>query len=311
MSKNRKIGLIAGRSAETLVKNLKNLDLKVFLFTGNEDNKAIPIADKSFVQFITINDKESIKSAVKWFVDQEIEAIILGTGIWFAHEIAIELNKRYNIPLSHNPEFISTFKSKSLTKELFIADKIPTPKYILIKNETIPSFINFPKVIKSDIDLFPVWLCHTKEEFDKWYESLSKEVIASGILIEDYYDGSDFTVPIFATRDNVKAPLVVQWSKQKNYKLKGFSEYQESIIPKKIQDDLRLLCENFISKLGYFGVARADIRYVDENNYYFLEINSVISIREEGSSYQAFREQGINLINEALKTYLYNLSDND
>ena len=53
-------------------------------------------------------------------------------------------------------------------------------------------------------------------------------------------------------------------------------------------------------------MCRFDIR-ITEEDYYFLEINSVISIRTEGSSYQSMIEQGVEMEKVAIDTYLKNI----
>jgi D-alanine-D-alanine ligase-like ATP-grasp enzyme len=133
--------------------------------------------------------------------------------------------------------------------------------------------------------------------------------LSKGILIEEYIDGNDLTIPVFASINSVECPCLVYWSKQTNYKLEGFGELTNDKIPLDIEQVLLKDCQSMIQKLGYFGVCRFDIR-VSKEEYYFLEINSVVSIRDEGSSFKAMKAKGINYVKKSIDVYLNNIKNN-
>ena len=135
---------------------------------------------------------------------------------------------------------------------------------------------------------------------------MSKAIIINGIIIEEYADGNDCTVPVFSDIDNIHAPAIVYWSKQQTYKLKGFSKLKSYTLSQNQEDLIVRKCEEIVHNIGYRGVCRFDIR-ITNDNYYFLEINSVISIRSEGTSFQALKEKGINILEKSLKVYLNNI----
>jgi carbamoylphosphate synthase large subunit len=306
-----KIGLITGKSGNTLVKYLKGEGHDVFVVTGDRINGGIDFANETYFKFFDIRNNNDlfINEICDWLLAKKIDGFILGTGVWFAHEIANRLSKKHNISVSHNVNYLGIFKNKYETKKLFEQFGLNTPLYQFLSDKEENITLKLPFVVKSNIDLFPVWLCHSYEDFMVFKERINEVVWGKGILIEEYIEGNDLTIPVFAGIESVESPCLVYWSKQANYKLEGFGELTNDKIPKNIEQILLKDCQSMIEKLGYFGVCRFDIR-VSNKEYYFLEINSVVSIRDEGSSFKAMKDVGINYVEKAIKVYLNNITNN-
>jgi len=303
-----KIGIITGKSGNTLVKHLNNLGHTVYVVTGDLEKGGANFAKDYFHNYFNVKDDNALqyKNICEWLLEYEIEGFILGTGVWFAHDIAKILNIDHGIPCSHSVEYISVFKDKIKTKELFEEYGLKTPDYQCLYDKTTDIKLSTPFVVKSNIDLFPVWLCHEISDFIKFKDTIDDSVWAKGVLIEQFIEGNDLTVPVFTSIGNVEESCLVYWSKQKNYKLKGFGELTNDKIPKNVESNLLIECNSMISNLGYYGVCRFDIR-VSNNKYYYLEINSVVSIRNEGTSFNAMRNVGINYVEKAIEIYINNI----
>ena len=295
---NKIIGLIAGKSSGTLTRALQGKGYKVALICGKVTDDGYDIADFKLCKFFEVdNDEKEITESIDFFKNLNIDGFILGTGTWFAIEIAIRLGK-VGLKISHSIDVLKTYKDKSITKQIFRDNFFPVPKEEILFEYKEPK-LTPPFVVKSNIDLFPVFLCHSYDEFNLFINSLSKEVISKGVLVEEYIKGNDCTIPVFSTKKNVIAPKIIYWSKQENYRLKGFGELEKFRISEKNEKIILQKCQQLISKSSYLGVCRFDIR-ISEDSFYFLEINSVVSIREEGSSFQAMKNNGINYIEESL-----------
>jgi hypothetical protein len=303
-----KIGIITGKSGNTLVKRLKELGHDVFVVSGDLDHGGCIYANDYFLKYFNYgsDNNSDFNKIITWLLEKEIQGFIMGTGVWFAHEIAILLFRNYNIPISHSIDHLLLFKNKEKTKLLFKEFNFNTPDYEMVYTRNPEVTLKFPFVVKSNIDLFPVWLCHSNDAFLKFLNGINEFVLNCGVLLEEFIQGNDLTIPVFARKNKVLAPKLIYWSKQLNYKLEGFDELTNDTVPLDSHANILSSCEKFISYLGYFGVCRFDIR-VSNSNFYFLEINSVVSIRDEGSSFNAMKEEGINYLEESLSVYLENL----
>lgn len=305
-----KIGIITGKSGNTLVRYLKEQGHTIYVITGDLENGGVIFAKEYYHHYFNINDDNSVvyTDICEWLQSNSVGGFILGTGVWFAHDIALMLNNSYGIPCSHSVDYISVFKDKIMTKGLFKKYGLRTPVYQSFYDKNTDVKLCVPFVVKSSIDVFPVWLCHKLVDFNVFKDSMSDSVWARGVLIEQYIEGNDLTVPVFSARGESKESCLVYWSKQKNYKLEGFGELTSDRIPEEVEGGILDECNLMIADLGYFGVCRFDIR-VSNNEYYYLEINSVVSIRNEGSSFKAMKDVGINYLEKAIDVYIKNINN--
>lgn len=303
-----KLGIVTGKSGNTLVKYLVGLGHEVYVITGDYKSGGGEHAKAVYYKYFIVADDstEEYKKICNWLVDKGIDGFILGTGVWFAHEIAFKLNKEYGVSISHNVDYLGVFKNKFKTKELFAKFGLMSAKHQFLTTKIFNFELEPPFVVKNNIDLFPVWLCHSIEEFLTFQSKTSDSIWTRGVLLEEYIEGNDLTIPVFARVNSVDVPCLVYWSKQANYKLEGFGDLTQDRIPVEVQQKLLKECKLMIEDLGYFGVCRFDVR-VSKEEYYYLEINSVVSIRDEGSSFKAMKEVGINYVERAMTVYLDNI----
>lgn len=304
-----KLGIVTGKSGKTLVKYLVELGHEVYVVTGDHKNGGGEYARDVYYKYFDVKNenRSEYQLICDWLVNIGIEGFILGTGVWFAHEIAYKLSKEFDVCISHNVDYLGVFKNKLKTKELFIDFGLNTPRYQYLSSKDTNLIFEPPFVVKSNIDLFPVWLCHSREDFLAFQIETVDAIWNKGVLLEEYIEGNDLTIPVFAGLKSVDVPSLVYWSKQVNYRLEGFGELTGDRIPENVQDCILKECKKMIEELGYFGVCRFDIR-VSKSAYYYLEINSVVSIRDEGSSFLAMKEVGINYVERAMSVYLDNIA---
>lgn len=301
-----RIGLVTGRSGSTLVRHLVKLGHDVFLVSGSKLDSGYELARDSYIRYIPKENytKSHIQDLVEFLVHSEIDGFILGTGVWFAHDIAKELHEK-GIRVSHDIFTIDVFKNKLRTKDLFVQNSFSVARHVT--DLASVNELTFPIVLKSNIDLFAVCKFDDKQTLIDYVNSLDGQIISRGLIIEEYLEGSDATIPIFIEKNGkCFSPGVVYWSKQSNYKLEGFEEYRQQWLDKETEKDLVNIAKSFIQKMDYYGVCRFDIRF-NEEKIVWLEINSVVSIRNSGSSFKALEAVGVNYVELALETYLNNI----
>ena len=89
-----RIGLVAGKSGETIIKEIQKKNHDVVLLCGNKNDSGVKFANEVLVlDFNLSNTEEYVTIAYDYFIKQKIDAFVLGTGTWFAFEIAEMLLK--------------------------------------------------------------------------------------------------------------------------------------------------------------------------------------------------------------------------
>ena len=275
MEKKECIAIIAGISGEVIVKELKKLNYNTFVISGRKEDSGMNISDRNFV--VDVREKELIYNEL---VKNSIDKVILGTGHILAFELVDFLSKK-GIKVSVNPKSSLIAKDKFAYKEELVKNGILTPKYMEIAlNEKyniqeILDKIGYPCVVKSTIDTTYPKKANTKEELERHIEAIRKT--NSPILVEQFIEGIDTTVPVYSNPKETKAILVSYYSKADACKLEGFgNDLIKEILSKETEKKLLRFSEDVIRKTNILGMARLDI-IVDKNqNFYVLECNSVM-----------------------------------
>ena len=233
------------------------------------------ISDKSFVA--DLREKELIYNEL---VKNSIDKVILGTGHVLAFNLIDFLAKK-GIKVSVNPKSSLIAKDKFAYKEELVKNGILTPKYIEIALDTeyniqeILDKVGCPCVVKSTIDTTYPKKANTKEELEKHIETIRKT--NSPIVVEQFIEGIDTTVPVYSNPKETKAILVSYYSKADACKLEGFgNDLIKGKLNKEVEEKLLRFSEDVIRKTNILGMARLDI-IVDKNEkFYVLECNSVM-----------------------------------
>jgi len=188
---------------------------------------------------------------------------------------------------------------KVMAKKIFIAEKIPTPKFFEVK--AIEELVNtdhckFPLIVKPRFEGSSKGLSESSRVENK--EELKKQVeyVVSAYkqpaLVEEFIAGQEFTVAIIGNDPPEAMPIVqikIDGRLQLNNKFYTFaritSDRLEYICPARITHDLKKKI-NEIAIKTYRAVecrdfGRVDFRVDSEGNPYVLEINPLPSLSTE------------------------------
>jgi carbamoylphosphate synthase large subunit len=268
-----KVGLIAGISGRELTRELKKIGKIVYLIGGRPDEAGFDEADHFFC--IDLRNREQIAKHLK---DNGIEHVILGTGHELAFALAAYLEEK-GVHTSVDVEASRAAKNKAEFKKLLEEKGYLTPRYMCLKDkeyalDSIINYVGIPCVVKSPTDKQLPQKVNTKSEL----ETLLSQNLKSGneVLLEEFIDGIDCTIPVVANYLETKALLFSYYSKAESCHLNGFQKNvcKKRLNPEKEQEILKL-SEEIIRETGIIGLCRLDL-IINEEKYYILECNSVI-----------------------------------
>lgn len=220
---------------------------------------------------------------------------------------------------------------KVMAKKIFIAEKIPTPRFFEVKNSdelVNTDHCKFPLIIKPRFEGSSKGLSENSRVEN--IEELKKQVeyvvntYKQPALVEEFISGQEFTVAIVGNESPEIMPVVqikIDGRLQLNDKFYTFaritSDRLEYVCPARINQDLK----NRLSELAlrtYESVecrdfGRVDFRVDSDENPYVLEINPLPSLSTEDVFMLLAKETGISyeqmigkILNSALKRYNLN-----
>ena len=189
-----------------------------------------------------------------------------------------------NIKYTHSGVISSMFAmDKEISKKIFTKNKILTPKFIKINNDTksinfrmIKNYLKYPVVIKpiNEGSSLDVYICNNKISL---LTSLKKMKSYKEILIEKFIPGREIQVAIMG---NKKLGAIELKPKRKfyDYKAKYNSKAKtKHIIPvnltKKNYKKVNQIALRAHKLLNCRGVTRSDFKFY-KNKFYLLELNT-------------------------------------
>ncbi len=198
--------------------------------------------------------------------------------------------------------------NKLVSKKIFIKNKILSPKYSIIKDNSaqnrkkiykrIIKKFKFPVVIKpiNEGSSVGVYICK-KNNFIKNLKKLENE---KEILIEEYIPGREIQVAIMGSRKLGTIELVPK-RKFYDYKAKYDKKAEtKHILPVKLPIKKLNEVENIALKAhkitGCRGITRSDFRY-NNNKFYLLEVNTQPGLTELSLVPEIAKFKGINFYN--------------
>ncbi len=220
---------------------------------------------------------------------------------------------------------------KVMAKKIFIAEKIPTPKFFEIKNaeELLNTdHCKFPLIVKPRFEGSSKGLSESsrvanKEELKKQVEYIV-DTYKQPALIEEFISGQEFTVAIVGN-DQPEAMPVVQIKIDGRLKLNDkfytfariTSNRLEYICPARITQELKKkiidLALRTYKAVECRDFGRVDFRVDSEGNPYVLEINPLPSLSTEDVFKLVANNIGISyeemigkILNSAIKRYNLN-----
>ena len=171
---------------------------------------------------------------------------------------------------------------KEIAKKIFIKNKILTPNYIKIKNNSninykkIKNYLNYPVVIKplNEGSSLDVYICNSKSSLSN---KIKKMKNYREILVEKFIPGREIQVAIMG---NKKLGAIELKPKRKfyDYKAKYDSKAKtKHIIPvnlsKKNYNKVNQIAFKAHNLLKCRGITRSDFKFY-KNKFYLLELNT-------------------------------------
>ena len=205
--------------------------------------------------------------------------------------------------------------NKIISKKLFVKKKIPTPKFLILKDKfetnslkilkKIKKKLNFPVVIKpvNEGSSVGVYICNEKN-FINNLKNLSNE---KEILVEKYIPGREIQVAIMGKK-KLGAIELIPKRKFYDYKAKYDKNAKtKHILPVNLTPQKLKEVENLALKAHKItkckGITRSDFRYFN-NKFYLLEVNTQPGMTELSLVPEIAKFKGIsfhNLINWMIK----------
>ena len=290
----KKILILAGGYSKEREISLKTAKA-VFKQIKNDYNCKILDPKNGFIKKIRKFKPNAIFNALhgRYGEDGYIQLILENEGIKYTHS---------------GVEASSVCINKIISKEIFIKNKINTPKYIILRESFINNLnqitkivqkkLKFPVVIKpvNEGSSVGVYICN-KNNFVKNLTKLSNE---REILIEQYIPGREIQVAIMGSKKLGTIELVPR-RKFYDYKAKYDKKAKtKHILPvdlpkKKIQEVEKIAFKaHKITKCK--GITRSDFRYY-KNKFYLLEINTQPGMTELSLVPEIAKYKGISFNN--------------
>ncbi|WP_371371336.1 D-alanine--D-alanine ligase [Sporomusa aerivorans] len=179
---------------------------------------------------------------------------------------------------------------KAVTKRLFIAEGIPTPRsqfyskqdgdYPAIAAEILSTF-GVPVVVKAAAQGSSIGVVIVDDAAD--IEAAIREAFkySDHIIIEEFIKGKELTVSILGTDNPEALPIIeiVPQSGRYDYTSKYTKGATEYIVPARLRaevtDNVQQIAVKAYKLLGCRGIGRVDVMLNTENQPYILEINTI------------------------------------
>jgi D-alanine-D-alanine ligase len=185
---------------------------------------------------------------------------------------------------------------KVMAKKIFIAEKIPTPKFFEIKSELSSldsDHLKFPLIVKprfegSSKGLSESSRVENKEELKKQIEYIIA-TYKQPALVEEFIRGEEFTVALIGNDPPQALPVVqikIDGKLKLDDKFYTFGHVKddklEYVCPAKIKPELRKAIEELavrtFNAIDCLDFGRVDFRVDEKGNPYVLEINPLPSL---------------------------------
>ena len=192
------------------------------------------------------------------------------------------------IPYTHSG-VISSFNAmnKLISKEIFIKNKIKTPKFFYIKKKEYKSStikknlnnkkINFPTVLKpiNEGSSLGVTICKNKVQLFKTFQSLFKKY--NELILEEYIGGQEVQVAVINGKSVGAIELVPKrlfYDYKAKYTKKAKTKHvMPARLSKRKYDEVLKIAKKTHNILNCRGVTRSDFKFY-KNTFYLLEINT-------------------------------------
>ncbi len=217
---------------------------------------------------------------------------------------------------------------KIMAKKIFIAEGVPTPKFLEIKNSdsfTDADHLKFPLIVKPRFEGSSKGLNeNSRVENMEELKNQARYIINSykqPALVEEFISGQEFTVAIIGNDPAIAMPIIqikIDGHLKLNNRFYTFaritSNRLEYVCPAHITEELNKKIADIALKaynaVECYDFGRVDFRVDNDGNPYVLEINPLPSLSTEDVFPIVAKQAGLSyeqmigkIINSALKRY--------
>lgn len=297
------IGLIAGKSGDSLTDELHKRGYRVAIVCGRMGEAGYDSADER-----VILDLLEFEKIAQFFREQGVKKVIIGTGHYLAFGL-VERLEQAGFKTNIDVEKSLLAKDKVRFKKKLEEIGVDTPAYasFLTREEFYKDGAMFPLpcVVKSNTDTIQP---RKVNDIENLLEAAEDVFLTNAVLLlEQYIQGNDCTVAVVNDGITIRPLGVLYYSKAKEYGLKGFDLAKSERISEEKEKEVCKIASDIVSKIGFSGLVRVD--FIISERVYVLELNSVIVTGYHGSAYPFFKKQGINIAAEALNASLIFLEE--
>ena len=181
-------------------------------------------------------------------------------------------------------------------KKILKKNKFLTPKWVEFREGLEITDISFPCIVKPNAQGSTFGLSYVEKTKDLMHAIMNSQKFDKSILIEEYIAGKEITVGII---QESPMPIVEILPKNKIYDYKckytaGMSEYNcPAHIKKSLSEKIMSDSVKIFKLLGCKGYGRIDFIIDKNENYYFLEINTLPGMTSTSLLPLAAKAQGI------------------
>lgn len=288
LSSEREISLRTGNSVSEALKSIM-IPHKLYDFSLNTLNELID--DHITLAFIALHGRYGEDGTIQGMLDM---AKIKYTGC--------------------SPITSAVTMSKEFTKYIFKENNIPTPDYAVLKdknNKENP--IGFPVVIKPDTEGSSIGLSivFDESEFEDKLETAFR--YCDSVVLEKYIAGRELTVGIIGNKNPINLPIIEIRPKNKffDYEAKYTKGMTDYIIPavlnEKLKEKIFVETSKIYKIFNCSGMCRIDVMADENDNSYYLEINSIPGMTATSLLPKAARAFGLEFSDFVVKILNYAL----
>ncbi|MFI0456276.1 MAG: ATP-grasp domain-containing protein [Candidatus Thiodiazotropha endolucinida] len=205
-------------------------------------------------------------------------------------------------PLAH-----SLALDKVVAKMLFVQNGVPTPAFVVLDD---PSFempeLAFPLIVKpkNEAVSFGIRIVNNEEELREAAEVIFKEY-DQPVLAEQYIEGREINIGLLGNGSTLEAfqpaelifgeggPNIYTEDDKKRESGREIGVVCPALLDAKIIEQAQAIARKAFNVIGCYDCARVDMRMVEEDNLYVLEVNSLPSMGEHGSYIAAADAMGL------------------
>ena len=293
----------------------KNARVKVAVLLGGESSerevslasgkKVLENISKEKYEVFRYDPKSELLEFIQDMKDQKFDVVFPVLHGKFGEDGTIQgLIELFHIPYVGCGVLASSLcMDKIKTKKITESYNISTPEYKIFNNkkDINISDIKLPCVVKPNLagSSVGVSIPETKEELEKGINKAFKE--NDEIFIEDFIDGDEYTVGVIGPnkKPDVLPVTHIMANKGKFYNYE--SKYEDGgsthTCPAKISEELNKKLQNTAKQvygiLGCEGMSRIDFMVDKNENYYFIEANTIPGMTDTSLLPEAAKAAGI------------------